>query len=207
MVRYKLYYSPGACSLAVHAVLNAIGAEFELMNVAIDGTDNRTKEYLAMSPLGQVPVLVAGEQIWRESAAMMIGLLDGAKHPLLPQEGEARQKALQWLLFASSTLHQAYGAYFLMSKHLPGEAAAPALQLLSKRIHKLWRYVDSQIAGDFICGDQPTAGDVLMAVIANWSGLIVPAFELPGKVQALCRHAMALPYLAKAIEAEEIAYS
>ena len=41
---YQLYYSPGACSLAVHALLNAVGVDFALQRVAIKEKENRTPE-------------------------------------------------------------------------------------------------------------------------------------------------------------------
>ncbi len=139
---------------------------------------------------------------------MMIHLLDEAKHPLLPQAGTERMRAMQWLLFFNSTMQQAYGAYFLLSRNLKDrEAAAPALDLVSRRIQKLWRYVESQMTGPFMCGDQPCAADILMAVIANWSGLITPAFILPDKVAAACRRVSELPYMAQALTIEGVTYA
>ena len=204
---YKLYYSPAACSLAVHAVLNAINADFELIKTRIDGKENHTEAYLRLSPLGQVPVLIASDRVLRESAAIIVYLLENAGHALLPGGGDVRTKALQWLFFCNSTLQQAYGAYFLITNNLKDkETAAPALQLISKRIHKLWRYVDSQIESRFICGEEPTAADILMATIANWSFLIVPSFSMPDKARALCASVSKLPYFAKALTTEGVEY-
>ena len=44
----KLYYSPGACSLAVHIVLEEIGAPFETVKVAIKEGAHQTLDYLAL---------------------------------------------------------------------------------------------------------------------------------------------------------------
>jgi glutathione S-transferase len=198
--KYKLFYSPGACSLAVHAVLNAIDADYDLLLTKIDGKQNQTEEYLKLNPLGQVPVLVEGENILKESAAIMMHLLDVAKHDLLPQAGAERIKAIQWLLFFNSTMHQSYSAYFLLSKNLPTSEEAKAL--ITRRINKLWRYVESELKTDFLAGDKPTAGDLLMAVIANW----LPHITINEKAKATCVRVSQLPYFARALEEERIKY-
>jgi glutathione S-transferase len=204
--KYKLYYSPGTCSLAVHAVLNAVGANFELVSVA--GKANRSEDYLKLNPLGQVPVLLEDGKVLRESAAIIIHLLEKFRHPLLPASGEARVKTIQWLLFFNSTMHQAYGAYFLISKNITAsETTAPVLNLISKRIQKLWRYVEAEINSEYLCGDAPTAADILMAVIANWCQAIKP-MPVPGpKVKAICARVIKLPYFAKALKTEGVKYS
>lgn len=200
MAEYKLFYSPGACSLAVHAVLNAIKADYELILTKIDGKQNHTEEYLKLNPLGQVPVLAEGDKVRKESAAIMLHLLDKAKHELMPQSGEERVKAIQWLLFFNSSMHQTYSSYFLMSKNLP--TAEDAKTLVTKRINKLWRYVENEFNAEFIAGDKPTAGDILMAVIANW----LPHVTIGEKTKAACAKVAKLPYFAKALEEESIKY-
>ena len=58
----KLYYGPGACSFVPHAALEVIkaatGADFETQTVKLHKGEQRTPEYLALNPLGLVPVLV-----------------------------------------------------------------------------------------------------------------------------------------------------
>lgn len=199
---YTLYYSPAACSLAVHATLNAVGAKFELIK-ASDASD-----YRALNVLGQVPVLVEDGAILKESAAIMLHLIEKHHHPLMPKEGEARQHALQWLLFFNSTMHQTHGAYFLITGNIADkQSLVPVRELLSKRIAKLWRSVEAELKDDFIGGKEPCAADILMAVIANWQQAIDPKPAIGEKVIAACRRIAALPYFAKALTTEGITYS
>ena len=200
MAKYKLFYSPGACSLAVHTVLNAVKADFELVLTKIDGKQNYSEEYLKLNPIGQVPVLVENDNILKESAAIMIHLLDSNKHELLPQSGNERIKAMQWLLFFNSSMHQIYSAFFLVSKNLPTPEETKTL--ITKRINKLWRYVEGEVKTDFIAGDKPTAADILMAVIANW----LPHVVIGEKTKAICARVAQLPYFAAALEKEGIKY-
>ena len=54
----KLYYLPGACSLALHIVLNELGLDFQL--VRVDHKTHQTedgRDFLALSPFGYVPLL------------------------------------------------------------------------------------------------------------------------------------------------------
>ncbi|MBX9915280.1 MAG: glutathione S-transferase N-terminal domain-containing protein, partial [Pseudomonadaceae bacterium] len=81
---YKLYYAPGACSLATHVLLLELGQPVELIN------KNTVSNFAALNPLGAVPVLVDGDKVLREGAALVLYLL--GKHPnnLLATSGEAR---------------------------------------------------------------------------------------------------------------------
>jgi glutathione S-transferase len=59
---YQLFYSPGACSLAAHIVLEEVGAAFELQRVDFAAGDQRSETFLALNPKGRVPVLrIPGE--------------------------------------------------------------------------------------------------------------------------------------------------
>ena len=53
---YKLYYSPGVCSMAVHVALNEINAKFELEKVST-AAGQKSPELLKVNPRGAVPVL------------------------------------------------------------------------------------------------------------------------------------------------------
>lgn len=204
--KYKLFYAPATCATAVHVILNAVNADFEL--VRLENDDNRKPEYLALSPLGQVPVLLEDGVVLRESGAIMIYLLDKYKHALLPQDVEQRRKVMQWLLFFNSTMHQTFGAYFLISKNLKDKAAAEvATTLITKRIQKLWNFVEMEIASDFICGNQVSVADILMAVIANWCQVISPVVTPGTKTLDICRKVKELPYFEKALRVERVKYS
>lgn len=201
--KYKLYYAPATCAMAVHVVLNAVGANYELIKVEYNA--HRNEEYLKLNPLGQVPVLIENGIVLRESAAIIIHLLDKFKHPLLPQSGLERIKTIQWLLFFNSTMHQAHSAYFLIEKNINDTVVVePVFNLLSRRISKLWRYVEAEINTEYLYGDQPTAADILMAVIANWATAIKPTPLLGEKTKAICSSIIKMPYFAETLASENV---
>ena len=107
---YQLYYSPGACSMAVHVILNELNQPVELHKISLQEGDNRKPEFLRINPRGQVPVLVDDGFVIREGAAQIIYLLEKHKSPLLPASGKERAAALEWLCYANASLHVASAA-------------------------------------------------------------------------------------------------
>jgi len=205
---YTLYYSPGACSLAVHALLCSLSIPFNTVCVDIAKGDNRSPEYLKLNPRGQVPVLVEDGKILRESAVMAVYLADIHKSPLLPANGFERYKALEWLGFYNSTLHQAYGAYFLLAKRLEDASVKDAAcSLAARRIGFLWRAVEEQLAQSrYLCGDTLTLADVFHTVIAHWTKTISYPITLGPNIRRLCGEVAALEWFEQALKEEHVTY-
>lgn len=205
---YKLYYSPGACSMAVHVLLNEVGAHYELVRTAISEGQTRTPEFLKINPRGQIPVLEIGGSIMREGGAMMLHIAENHKSPLLPVSGEARREAIEWLSFCNATLHPAYSRAFFLMRNVqnPGEketlgATAAAM------INKLWDEVEQRLqTRDYLCGPSPTLADILMTVIANWSDHVGQPVNIGPRTRALFARMIARPAYQKALQAEQVQY-
>ena len=63
----KLYYASGACSFVPHSMLEMAGATFEPVAVKLHRGEQKSPEYLAINPRGQVPVLADGEPSSRKT--------------------------------------------------------------------------------------------------------------------------------------------
>jgi glutathione S-transferase len=201
---YKLYYSPGACSMAIHVVLNEIGQPVELKRATIGDPNNIDKELLAVNPMGQVPVLQIDGQTMLQGAAMVTYLCDTHKSSLIPAEGFARAQALQWLLFANSTLHTSYSRTAFIAR---GGGAQDLIEKSQAKTQELWDFVEKHLASSgkpYLCGDAVTAGDILLAVIANWS--FAGAYNFGPKTKALLKAVSARPAYQKALQAEQVEY-
>lgn len=204
---YTLYYSPGACSFAVHAALEEVGATFKLENVAsADGS--RSPEFLKINPRGSIPVLDHDGFIQREGAAILITLLDEHKSPLLPASGNARATALEWLAFANSTLHPAYGRVFFLHKTLGDKAAeSPLYDPAIAQIQRWWDDIEKRLtASPYLAGEQCTIADILITVIANWSPAAKKPINLGPKAKALFSKIIARPAYQKALASESVTY-
>ncbi len=168
----KLYYSPGACSQAVHLAL--VEADIPHTLVKVDLTSKRTEageDYLDINPMGYVPALELEDgQVLTEAPAILQFVADlNPKANLAPENGTLGRVRLQEQLnYLSSELHKAFGPFFAADKP-EGEAREQALTKLSNRLDALERHLSGK---QFILGDEFTVADAYAFVVASWSHVI-----------------------------------
>lgn len=204
---YELYSKAGSCSMAIHAVMNelGLGPEVHLMEAGAGTNGLKSPEYLELNPRGNVPFLLEDGQGMIEGGAIITYLCDKTGK-LVPKEGRARARALQWLMFANATLHPAYSRTFWIGANVPEAAREESLKAARSQIQDLWNYVESQLekdGGPYVSGTEPTAGDFLIATIANWNPA---AYTFGPKTKALLKNISSRPSYQKALEAESIEY-
>ena len=102
-----LYFTPGACSMAAHIVLEVSGENYEAKKVDLAGGEQRTEAYLKINPLGRVPALLLdnGEPL-AENTAILPFL--GKRFDLWPEDALAEAKALWLIGFFASSVHVAF---------------------------------------------------------------------------------------------------
>lgn len=199
---YKLYYKPGACSMAIHVILNELNVPFE----AIKQDDLKAPDFLKLNPRGQIPLLIVDGEPVKEGAAIITYLLDTHANDLLPKSGIERAKALEWLMWCNASLHPACSKIFGLKKPTADVLDAKAKEDLQKlylsQVQELWNEADARLAKTkYLAGDKVTAADILMAVIANW-GLGTPG----ANVKRVLKDVIARPSYQKALAAEQIEY-
>ncbi len=164
----KLYYSPGACSLSPHIVLNEAGFNYEVERV--DLASKKTEkgaDFFAINPKGYVPVLALDDgQILTEGPAIVQYL--GDQKPasgIVPKAGTMeRAREQEWLNFITSELHKTYSPLFRPTT--PDEYKKLAREYLAKRLAVL----DKHLAGKpYILGDKFTAADAYAFTVLRWS--------------------------------------
>jgi glutathione S-transferase len=183
----KLYYSPGACSLAPHIVLNEAGLPFTLVKadlkthtLAADGSD-----YYPVAPKGQVPMLeLDGGDRLTEGPAITQYIADQvpAKN-LAPANGTmARYRLQEWLNFVTSELHKGIGGLFNPAMPEEGKAVIRA-----KALSKL-EWVDLQLEGkQYLMGDAFSIADAYLFTVTNWTahtGIDISKLKNLGAFQA-----------------------
>ena len=203
---YKLYYAPGTCSMAVHVALLECNQELSMERV--DFSQPRSPEYLKLNPRGSVPVLVDDGQVIREGAAILIHILEKCKSPLLPASGKERAIALEWLMFANATMHPAYARCFFLKRN--GEDGAVKDKMMDNAaaaINKLWDEVEQRLSQNaYICGSECSIADILLTVIATWSGNIPRPINFGPNTKKLFRTVISRPAYMKALDAEKVEY-
>jgi glutathione S-transferase len=105
-VTITLYYSPGACSLAPHIVLEELGIDYELELVSVSDGKTESPEYLRINPKGRVPALYFGEPILTEAPAILLYLgAYNVKMDLLPVDPNGLSRCVEWFNWLSGTVH------------------------------------------------------------------------------------------------------
>src|SRR5262245_23103595 len=140
----KLYYAPGACSMAPHIVAREAGHTFDLERVDIpnkktaDGGD-----YWKINPKGYVPALMLDDgQVLTEVAVICQYLGDQKPQAgLVPQSGTMeRYRLMEALNFASSEVHKQIGALF--NPNLTAEMKEVQLGVIGRRLDALEKLLD-----------------------------------------------------------------
>jgi glutathione S-transferase len=165
----KLYYAPGACSLASHIALRESGLPFEIdkLNVPTKTTASG-EDFMQINPKGYVPAIKLDDgSILTEGVAILQYIAD--QNPgsgLAPKAGTMERYRLQeWLNFIATELHKTFGQLF--NKIAPEESKNNARNLLTRRLD----YVEVQLANKpYLMGDGFTVADAYMFVVVNWSG-------------------------------------
>jgi len=120
----QLYFSPGACSFVPHVGLEAAAAPFEPKLVKLHRGEQRTPEYLALNPNGQVPVLVVEGKPLTQIVAIC-DFLD-RRFPdaaFLPRDAWERAQALSQLAWMNSTPHTTMTRFFFPERFAESEGA------------------------------------------------------------------------------------
>ena len=172
----KLYYSPGACSLADHIALHEAGLTFE--RVRVDLRAKRTEEgadYLTINPKGYVPALTldSGETLSENVA--ILDWIARQRTALAPTGALGHTHLLEMLAFISTEIHKSFKPFFQGGSD---EEKAKAGDMILKRLS----FLAQAMRGDFIFGADVSVADPYLFVMLLWAkknGLDVPE-ELTG---------------------------
>ena len=198
----KLYYAPGACSLAVHIALREVGATFELVKVDLARhTTESGADFFTISPRGYVPLLeLDGGARHTEGAALMqyVADLDPAQALIGKPGTPERLAVLEWLTFISTELHKSFSPW-LWHKETAESTRQTAKDKLAKRLAEM----DALLAhSDFLAGGGYSVADAYGFTVVNWSNFLgIPLTAYP-HLQAWMARVAARPQVQAALRAE-----
>lgn len=183
----KLYYSPGACSLADHIALHEAGLTFEWVKVDLRAKTTETgADYWAINPKGYVPALTldSGETI-SENIAILDWIAQQAPQ-LAPGGAMGHTHLLEALAYISTELHKNYKPFFAGGSD---EDKARAGEIITKRL----QYLADTMAGDYLFGTDMGVADAYLFVMLLWArknGITIPDALGPFLARMMARPAV-----------------
>lgn len=159
----KLYYAPGACSLAVRISLHEAGfpAEFERVDIATKITE-RGYDYTAVNPKGYVPLLVLDDGSAVTENTAILELIADREPKLHPGGPLGRTRLIEMLSYLSTELHVAFKPFWHDAsdeeKAAAGEAVATRLDFVADHIRELYLF-----------GPRFTVADAYLFVMLRWA--------------------------------------
>jgi glutathione S-transferase len=208
----QLYYSPGSANLVPHILLEEIGAPFELVLVDRANAAHKTPEYLKLNPNGQIPVLVDGDFVLYETAAIALYLADRFPEKHLAPALGTRERAhyYQWMAWCTNSLQAMMMHFFYPERMVDDGDAAAAAQVKRRaeaRAGGMLDVLDRQFAshgGEFVLGSRFSAVDPYALMLGRWTRSFArPARSLPHLGPYLQRM-LARPAVQRAFTSEKL---
>jgi glutathione S-transferase len=163
----KLFYGPGACSMAAHIVANELGMNMEFVPVDLRKHEYKGGNYYDINPKGSVPALqMDNGEVLTEAAVILQYLADQKPgNNLLPQAGTMpRYRVMEWLNYISAEVHKGFGP--LWNPATPEAGRHSAIENLNKK----FKFISEKLGGkDYLMGAQYTVADAYLFTILGWT--------------------------------------
>lgn len=190
----KLYYAPGACSLADHIALHHAGLSFEHEKVDLKAKKTESgQDFTAINPKGYVPALTLDSG---ETLSENVAILDWIAHQdaaLKPEGLMGHIRLLEALAYISTEIHKSFKPFFAGGSDVE---KARAGEMIVQRM----TYLAETMKGEFLFGDRPGVADFYLFVMLLWARR--NGVEPPDPLPAFRDRVMALPAAQKAMTHE-----
>ncbi len=182
----ELHYHPGNASMTPHMLLEELGVPYTRVFVDRKNGAHRAPAYLALNPNGRIPVLVDGDLVLYETAAIVLHLVD--THPaarIAPTVGTPeRAQFYKWLAWLGNTLQPELMLYFYGERWADDEAAATQVKRHAEaHVAGMVDQLEAELArhgGPWFAGERFGALDPYVLMLCRWTrGMARPARTLP----------------------------
>ena len=162
----KLYYAPGACSLAPHIALREAGIPVELQKVDLKAKQYDGGDYKQVNPKGYVPAVDTGSGVLTEAPVILQYIADQKPDSgLAPKPGDAARYKLQEMLnFITAELHKGFGNFFNPAMNDGWRQAVT--DRLGVRLDWLAKHLEGK---PFVMGEKFTVADAYLFTILSWA--------------------------------------
>ena len=201
----KLYFSPGACSLGIHILLEEIGKPYETEVVNLREGAQYKPDFLAVNPKSKVPALRRDDgSILTEFPAIAVYLArTNPAARLLGPEIEDEVRALEAMDYAVASIHmQGFTRMFRAGNFTPNAADEEAVKARGQELAtKGFARMDAALAGrDYVAGAFSVA-DAALFYVEFWAAARVK-MALPPACAAHYQRMLARPSVQRAMAQE-----
>jgi len=201
----KLMYSPGACSLGIHVLLEEIGKPYQTEAVNLREGGQFKPEFTSVNPKSKVPTLVRDDgSILTEFPAIAFWLArtNPDKH-LLPDDADTQARVLEALDYVVATVHmQGFSRMFRASNYTPNTADEDKVKERGKEmVEKGLSILDKALAGKDYVGGAFSIADAALFYVEFWAAGRMQ-MQLPPNCAAHYKRMLARPSVQKAMQAE-----
>lgn len=166
----KLYTKPGACSTAVHIVFEWAGKPYEFE--VVDAATMKSSEFLAMNPVGAVPVITDGDFVLNQNAAIMAYIVDGAPESGLfgDNSRQSRAEATRWLAYVNSDVHPAFKPIFSPGRFIEDKSQFDAVKARAvAQVQAVFAVADDRLASSEWLAGFKSPADAYLYITLRWA--------------------------------------
>jgi glutathione S-transferase len=200
----KLYYAPGACSLAVHIALRELGLSFETMKVDLAAhTTADGRNYFDISPRGYVPLLELDDGSRHTEAGALLQFLadQGPGRALIGEPGTSRRLAVtEWVTFVGTELHKTFSPWLWHQ-----ETADSTRQTVRDKLAARFAELDARLERQEYLAGEFSIADAYAFTIVNWSNFLGISLKAWPQLQAYLARVATRPAVKEALVAEGLA--
>jgi glutathione S-transferase len=175
MPEIKLWFSPGACSLAPHILLHEVGVPFEPIETPLAEGAHLTEEFIRLNPKKRVPVLSLDGEVITELPAIATAIADLApERHLMGGSPLTRARVYEWMNWLSGTVHgQGFGALWRPQRFSDDPEIFEAIKAKGRKtISESFDMIERRLAGPGSTNGAFTAVDPFLLVFYRWGNVI-----------------------------------
>jgi glutathione S-transferase len=203
----KLYYMPGACSLASHIVAKELKMELKYEKVNRDKTTETGADFMKISPTGAVPCLeIENGQVLTEGAVIMQYLCDksDAGQAILPKAGTLeRVRVQEWLNYVASEIHKGVGILFGVPRIFPEKIQADVTEGLKGTLTKKFERLERALSGKkYLFENKFSPADAYLFTVLTWTTTMKIDLTLYPGIMGFMENMHARPSVREAMKEE-----
>ena len=203
----KLYYAPGASSLASHIALEEVGVPYETQKLDLAAGDQRKPEYLALNPRGRVPTVVVDGHVITENVGILSYFGGGyPKAKLWPKDTWHQAQLVSTMAWLSNSVHTTYGHLVRPTRYADDASAQEAIKTKARQMYGDYLMeIDALLKGQKWCiGGHYTVADAYLLVFYRWGNRNGYPVKSLASYSGLADRVLARPAVKKAMADEGI---